>query len=114
MNLAQTVTQPDHWTIIVLAIISAVSAIGAAWAANASRTGTKKLDASNTTQHAGTAALLTHVAERQEWMVDQIADLRQALLDHVMWEQGGHGDPGKYHQIEQQIAALEAQLKEHP
>ena len=113
MTLAQTITQPNHWTIIVLAVISAVSAIGAAWAANASRTGTKKLDATNTSQHAGTAGQLTHVAERQEWVINQIAELRQALLDHIMWEQG-NGHDGKYNQIERQIAQLETQLKEHP
>ena len=97
----------DHWVLIVLALISSFGAIGAAWAANASRSNTKRLDANNTTQHAGTAGQLAQVAKRQDWMVTQLGEIRQALLDHVTWE-----EKSKYNDLEQHLAAIERTMKE--
>lgn len=109
-------TQTQVWLVITLAIIGAISAIGAAWAGNAARQHTKRLDERNTEQHIGTSGKLDGVVAQQEWIVQQVGAIRQALLDHVLWEQGGHTngvhEPGKYHTIEQHLAELERKLEE--
>lgn len=101
---------------VIIAAIAAVPATIVAWAtyAKVKRAGAavSALNHANTSQHKDTAKKLDVVADRQQWVINQIADLRQSLLDHVLWEEGTHADrPGKYHDLEQRLAALEDKEK---
>lgn len=108
LGAAESSTQA--WVVISLALIGAISAIGAAWAANTARASTRKLDVRNSAQHVGTSDKLDQVAQQQQWTVTQIAAIRQALLDHVLWEEGNHAAPGKYDQLQTQMNNLEYEM----
>ena len=107
----------EHWVLLSLAFIGSVGAIGAAYAANLAKRASVKsterveeLTGSNTSQHASTAISLAQIADRQEWLGRQLGDMRQALLDHVVWEEGQGDQGGKYAALMARIEALQTEL----
>ena len=99
----------------IAAIPATIIALATYAKVHAARGAVEDLTAANTEQHVGTNDKLDGIVATQAWLVQQIGATRQALLDHVLWEEGAHVhidgmSGGKYADLERQLREVQAHL----